>query len=160
MGLSYLEVAPIFKPGLLRDLMKVFGEPFMVKFAVRGEEISREAVNIGELEGVRLKDRYVGGVPVYLEGKAPISRILEIYERQYEHFRLRFEKGLREARPPRIWVEEIIWYKWGKEGYRVKFGEYRLEVEIAPEEEGVIGNLIKCAKKHDVAIRITLNPKC
>lgn len=51
----------------------------------------------GELEGVCLDDRYVGGVPVYLEGKAPIERILEIYERRYEHFRLRLEEilGLR-----------------------------------------------------------------
>jgi hypothetical protein len=158
---SYMEIAPTFKPELLRDLLEILGEPSSIKFIVSGKGISEEAIKVGELEGVKLEDRYIGGAPVHLEGKASIEKILEIYEEQHEYFRLTVLEGRRfeELRPPRIQIKEIHWRKWKNEvsgGYSIKFDEYDLEVEIDPREEEIISQLVKCAKKHGIRIRMSL----
>jgi len=69
-----MEIAPIFKPEFLRDLLEILGEPHSVKFSVSGKGISEEAIKIGEHEGVKLEDRYISSAPVHLEGKASIER--------------------------------------------------------------------------------------
>jgi hypothetical protein len=158
---SYMEIVPIFKPELLKDLLEILGKPSNIKFIVSGKGISKEAIKAGELKGVKLEDRYVGGAPVHLEGKASIEKILEIYGKQYEYFRLTILEGRRfeEARPPRIQIEEIHWRKWKNEvsgGYSIKFDEYDLEIEIEPREEEIISQLIKCAKKHSIRIKMNL----
>jgi hypothetical protein len=162
---AYIEIAPIFRPEFLRDLLEILGEPSSVKFSISGKEISEEAIKIGELEGVKLEDRYIGGAPVRLEGKASIEKILEIYAEQYEYFRLTFLEEKRrfgEVNAPRIGIEEIYWRKWKSEeggGYSIKFDEYNLEIDISPEEEKIISDLVKSAKKHNVGIRINLRQR-
>jgi len=161
---AFMEIAPIFKPEFLKDLLDILGEPFSVKFIVSGKAISEEAIRVGKLEGVKLEDRYVGGVPVYLEGKASIERIIEIYKEQYENFRLTVIKRKRfeEMKYPSIRIKEIYWRKWeneASEGYSIKFDEYNLKVEIDPKEEKIISQIVESAKKNDVEVSFSLRQR-
>jgi predicted transcriptional regulator len=114
---------------------------------------------VGMSIGVKLEDRYVGAS--LFRGKASIEKILEIYEKQHEYFRLTVLEGRRfeEVRPPRILIEEVHWRKWKNElsgGYSVKFSEYDLEIETDPKEEEIISQLVKCARRHGIRIKMNL----
>ena|GEM_PF-3524287 len=56
------------------------GNSLSVKYSVYEKEISSEALEIGEMEGVKLEDRYVGGAQVYSKGRASIEKLLQIYQ--------------------------------------------------------------------------------
>ena len=156
-----MRVVPMFKPEFLRDLFEILGKPSYVEFIVSGREISEAALKIGDLEGVKLENRYVGGAPVHLRGEASIDKIIEIYKKQYEHLEL-FPERYKEVKPPSICIKEIYWSRWRNEeseGYRIKFDGYDLEIEIDPKEERIISEIIKCAKKHDIEISIKLRQR-
>ncbi|MCP8313126.1 MAG: hypothetical protein H3Z53_01975 [archaeon] len=157
---TYMEIAPSFTPQFLRDLLEILGNPSSVEFIVIGKEISEAAMKIGEMEGVKLEDRYIGGAPVHLEGNASIEKLSVVYERWYEYRKWEIErkKEFQARKIPRVGIKEIRWYKSEKDGggYSIKFDEYNLEIDIAPEEDRIISDLIRCAKKHNMRIHINL----
>jgi hypothetical protein len=75
---------PLFKPQLFRDLLAVLGRPSSVRFIISSKEISEVAMKIGEMEEIELKDRYMGGAAVELDGQASIDRLLQVFDLQGE----------------------------------------------------------------------------
>lgn len=149
-----IEVPP-FKPQFLKDLIEVLGRPSSVTFTISGKEISEAAIKIGEMAGVKLEDRYIAGAPVHLDGETSIERILEIYE-QWFRYRERLEKDRwflveAEKETPKVTIKEI---RWHDQGHSIKFDEYRLEIDIAPDKDQIISGLIHCAKRHNMRIHI------
>lgn len=105
----------------------------------------------------------MNGVLVHLEGSVSIDKLLKIYEEQYEVLGWKvFERKVFEKIEEKIYgivIDEIYWCKWKSEergGYRIKFNEYTLKIEIDPKEEKVIKGIIDCAKKHNIGIEVDL----
>ncbi|RLG67768.1 MAG: hypothetical protein DRO11_09760 [Methanobacteriota archaeon] len=162
-----LFVVPEFKPEFFKELLRVLGKPSSIKFVVYSKEIFDAAMRIGESLGIRFKDTHIGGVPVQLEGETSTEKLIEIYESSYRSWEnlTSPKRGLEEEsyekeriKTPNICLSEINWYKLKNEerGYTIKFDRYTLEIDIAPEEDKIIKEIIACAKKYGISIHIKL----